>query len=289
MNSARYCEEKTRWAGSSFFYAFLFLPEEKRRAMMALYAFCREVDDIADEVSDAQVAAHKLMFWREEIDRTFSGSPTHPVGIELTRAIGRFHLKREHFHEIMDGVSTDIAEIPCLTDDDLSRYCYRVAGAVGLLTIDILGHSSPKAGKFAVALGEALQLSNILRDVKEDADRGRIYFPQEDRLNYGVKDEDFITGNVNDGMLSLLRHYGEKAEASYRKAVSLLPPEDRDRLRPSLVMGSIYHAHLQRLKTVNFNVWKHPVRLLPVRKMWIAWRTWQREKHDASRGIPARL
>ncbi|MFQ5356120.1 MAG: presqualene diphosphate synthase HpnD [Mariprofundaceae bacterium] len=287
MNPARYCEEKARGSGSSFFYAFLFLQEEQRRAMIALYAFCREVDDIADEISDAQVAASKLVYWRNEIDRVYEGSPTHPIGKELNRAIQHFGLGQKHFHEVMDGIGTDIAGTPYLKKSDLSQYCYRVAGAVGLLSIKIFGHSSPTACDFAIALGEALQLTNILRDLKEDADRNRIYIPREDRLKFGVRDEDFMRGNMTNGMKSLLVHYGDKADVCYRKAVNLLPACDRTPLRPSLIMGSIYYAHLQRLKATDFDVWQQPVRLLPVRKIWIAWKAWHREKRATSKGIPA--
>jgi len=255
--------------------------------MIALYAFCREVDDIADEISDSQVATHKLIFWRNEIDRVYEGSPTHPIGEELNWAIQHFDLGQKYFHEVMDGVGSDIAGTPCLKRSDLSQYCYRVAGTVGLLSIEIFGHSSPGACDFAITLGEALQLTNILRDVKEDADHNRIYIPREDRLKFGVRDEDFMTGNMSDGMKSLLVHYGDTAEACYLKAANLLPADDRAPLRPSLIMGSIYYAHLQRLKATDFDVWRHPVRLLPARKIWIAWRAWHCEKRAASKGVPA--
>jgi len=287
MNPARYCEEKTRGSGSSFFYAFLFLPEQQRRAIMALYAFCREVDDTADEISDKQVAAKKLDFWRHEIDLTFAGNPSHPVGHELYWAKGHFNLDRQNFCDIMDGAGMDIAGIPMLKQTDLKHYCYLVAGAVGLLSIGIFGYSSPTTRTFATALGEALQLTNILRDLKEDSRLDRIYIPREDRIKFGVSDQEFKDGSLSDGMKNLLHYYGERAEACYREAILHLCKEDRIRLRPSMLMGSIYFAHLQRLQQIDYDVWQHPVRILPARKIWIAWRSWQREKHAVAKGNPA--
>ncbi|HXH65398.1 MAG TPA: presqualene diphosphate synthase HpnD [Mariprofundaceae bacterium] len=286
MNPETYCENKTRGSGSSFFYAFLFLPEEQRRAMMALYAFCREVDDIADEVSDEGVALQKLGFWREEIARVFADQPTHPVGRELQRARQRFAFSEELFVEIIDGMLMDVTHQPMLKAADLSLYCYRVAGVVGLLSIEVFGHTNRHASDFAVHLGKALQLTNILRDVREDALRGRIYFPQEDRIRYGVADEDFRIGRMQ-ALLPLLEHYADEAEREYGRAVAALPPEDRIPLRPSLLMAAIYHAHLGRLKAAGYDVWQRPVRLSPLRKMWIAWRAWRHEKKAAKRTPPA--
>lgn len=289
MTPAEYCEEKTRGAGSSFFYAFLFLPEEQRRAMIALYAFCREVDDIADEVSDPQVAMQKLQFWHEEIARTFAGNPRHPIGKELSWADSRFHLTEELFTEIMDGMQMDIMHAPILKPADLSLYCYRVAGAVGLLSIDIFGCRSRQARNFATTLGEALQLTNILRDIKEDAGRGRIYIPQKERIRFGVSDQDFMDGSMTPTMQALLIHYGEKAEACYAKALELVPQEDRLALRPSLVMGAIYHRYLTQLQAKRFDIWSNPPRLLPLGKIWIAWRAWRYEKRAQARNMPARF
>ncbi len=232
MTPEQYCEEKTRGSGSSFFYAFLFLEAEQRRAMMALYAFCREVDDIADEISDQTVAMQKIGFWREELHRAFHDKPQHPVGIELKWARDHFSLDEELFVEILDGMLMDISGKPILKASDLSLYCYRVAGVVGLLSIEIFGYSSRKSRDFATSLGEALQLTNILRDLKADAAIGRIYLPQEDRIRFKVADQDFKDGNMSDGMKALLQYYGEKAEAAYRRALEELPAEDRHTLRP---------------------------------------------------------
>ncbi|MDQ6960411.1 MAG: presqualene diphosphate synthase HpnD, partial [Mariprofundaceae bacterium] len=278
MTSRQYCEDKTRGSGSSFFYAFLFLPENKRRAMMALYAFCREVDDIADEVSEQDTAMQKLNFWSEEIARTFADKPRHPVGEELSWARQNFHLPEELFLEILDGMRMDVDRQPMLKPADLALYCYRVAGVVGLLTIEIFGHQSRQASDFATTLGEALQFTNILRDMKEDAQIGRIYIPQQDRIRFGVADQDFMEGNMSVGMQSLISHYVDRTGALYARALDSLPDEDRESLRPSLLMGAIYYAHFKRIRKNPHALWTHPPGLLPIHKIWIAWRMWRYEK-----------
>ncbi len=286
MNPSQYCEEKTRGSGSSFYYAFLFLEEEKRRAMMALYAFCREVDDIADEISEEEVATQKIHFWQEELHRAFNDQPQHPVGRELQWAKNHFSLDEELFIEVLDGMLMDISGKPILKASDLSLYCYRVAGVVGLLSIEIFGYRSRKARNFATSLGEALQLTNILRDLKQDAAIGRIYLPQEDRIRFKVADQDFKEGNISEGMAALLQHYGEKAESAYVNALEQLPGEDRESLRPSLLMASIYYAQFKRLKGHNFDSWHHPAQISPLQKIWIAWRTWHYEKRAMKADVP---
>jgi len=290
MTPAEYCEAKTRGSGSSFFYAFLFLEEKQRRAMMALYAFCREVDDIADEVSDQSVAMQKIAFWRDELHRAFHDKPQHPVGIELKWTKEHFPVDEELFVEILDGMLMDISHKPILKASDLSLYCYRVAGVVGLLTIEIFGYKNRKARDFATSLGEALQLTNILRDVKADMEIGRIYLPQEDRIRYKVTDEDFREGNLTEGMKALLKEYGNKAETAYRQALDTLADEDRASLRPSLLMAAIYYAQFRRLKDHSFDSWRHSANISPLHKIWIAWRAWRYEKKAARRnGLPLRL
>ncbi len=286
MTSRQYCEDKTRGSGSSFFYAFLFLPEKKRRAMMALYAFCREVDDVADEISDQGLATRELQFWGEEVARTFAGKPQHPVGRELDWARQHFHLPEELFLEMLDGMRMDIDRRPMLKPADLALYCYRVAGVVGLLTIEIFGHQSHRASDFATTLGEALQFTNILRDLKEDAGRGRIYIPQQDRIRFGVADQDFIEGNMSAGMQSLISCYVDKTGTLYTRALDFLPDEDRESLRPSLLMGAIYYAHFKHIRKNPHALWIHPPKLLPIHKIWIAWRMWRYEKKAVRKGLP---
>jgi len=288
MTPRQYCEEKTRGSGSSFFYAFLFLEEDQRRAMMALYAFCREVDDIADEISEQSVAMQKIAFWREELEQAFQGNPQHPVGIELKWAREHYALDEELFVEILDGMLMDISGKPILKAADLSLYCYRVAGVVGLLSIEIFGYQSRKARDFATSLGEALQLTNILRDLKDDAAIGRIYLPQEERIRFKVADQDFKDGVMSSGMASLLQHYGEKAETAYRHALDALPAEDRVSLRPSILMAAIYYAQFRRLKEHGYDCWQHPAHILPLRKIWIAWRAWRYEKRAEKQSLKSK-
>jgi len=289
MTSRQYCLDKTRGSGSSFFYAFLFLGEYKRRAMMALYAFCREVDDIADEVSDQQVALTKLNFWREELARVFQGKPRHPVGRELNWARQQYPLDEELLLELIDGMLMDIQRQPILKTSDLSLYAYRVAGVVGLLSIEVFGYTDRHSRDFATSLGEALQLTNILRDVAEDAQLGRIYLPQEDRIRYKISDQAIKDGDMSGALPKLLAEYGDKAELAYQHAMEQLPDCDRASLRPSLVMAAIYHAYLIRLKANDFDVWQQPVRILPIRKILIAWRAWRYEKKATRKPMPLRL
>jgi len=289
MNPEQYCRDKTRGSGSSFFYAFLFLPEDQRRAIMALYAFCREVDDIADEIKEQEVALPKLAFWREEVGRAFAGKPQHPVGKELHWAQEHFPIDEELLVEVLDGMLMDVMRKPILKASDLSLYTYRVAGVVGLLSIEIFGYKNRKARHFATSLGEALQLTNILRDVAADARIGRIYLPQSARIRYKIPDQAFKTGDCNDAMQQLLGEYADKAEAAYQQALTSLPDEDRESLRPSIVMGAIYYAYLQQLREVEFDVWQHPVHMLPLKKIWIAWRAWRYELKAAKKGLPLTL
>ena len=183
----------------------------------------------------------------------------------------------------------DVQRQPILRGSDLSLYTYRVAGVVGLLSIEIFGYSNRNSRKFAASLGEALQLTNILRDVAEDVQLGRIYLPQEDRIRYGVTDQAFKDGDMSEGLPKLLAEYGDKAESAYQLALEQLPAEDRESLRPSLVMAAIYHAYLKRLQAVRFDVWQQPIHILPIRKIWIAWRAWRYEKKAARKQLPLRL
>ncbi|MDQ6950300.1 MAG: presqualene diphosphate synthase HpnD [Mariprofundales bacterium] len=287
MNPRQYCEQRTRGSGSSFFYAFLFLPEQKRRAMMALYAFCREVDDIADEIRDRDIARSKLAFWQQEIDAVFDSQQqaTHPVGLELSWVKSIFPLEQSHFNALILGMLTDVEGKPIANDEALEEYCYRVAGVVGLMTIAIFGYHNPQSRDFAIAWGRALQLTNILRDVAEDAKSGRIYLPQQSRLRFGVADQDLVDGNLTDGVNALLTHYGDLANTTYHHALELLPTEDRASLRASLAMGAIYYAHLQRLRQSHFDVWNHPATLSPLHKIWLTWRMWRREKVHPNRPV----
>lgn len=294
MSPEKYCEDKTRGAGSSFFYAFLFLSPEKRRAMMALYAFCREVDDIADEIKEKEVAIRKLVFWQEEVERVFSGVARHPVGIELMWTIEHYPIEKTMLTEMIEGMLMDVSGKPMVTDEDLDLYCYRVAGVVGLMSIAVFGFTQEASKDFALKMGNALQLTNILRDVYEDTKIERIYLPQQTRAKFKVTDQDIRQGfgdnaQANANLKDLLQHYFGKAEQCYADALAALPAEDRKSLTPSLMMGAIYYAHLAKLQKVDFDVWQHPARLTPLKKIWVAWKAYRYEKKAAKKALPLRL
>jgi phytoene synthase len=294
MTPEQYCEDKTRGSGSSFFYAFLFLSPEKRRAMMALYAFCREVDDIADEIKEQEVAIRKLAFWQDEVDRVFDGSARHPVGVELMWTIAHYPIEKNMLTEMIEGMLMDVSGKPIVTDDDLNLYCYRVAGVVGLMSIAVFGYTQDASKAFALRMGDALQLTNILRDVYEDTKIERIYLPQQTRAKFKVTDHDIRQGftdnqETNSNLKALMQHYYDKAEQAYVDALDALPAEDRQSLTPSLMMGAIYYAHLAKLKAADFDVWQHPARLMPLKKIWVAWKAYRYEKKATKKGLPLKL
>jgi len=273
-----YCKQKTRASGSSFAYAFGFLDKNQCRAMMALYAFCREVDDIADEITDKKEATRQIAEWHDEIERVFQDQPNHPIGHELHWSKQYFAWDKELFLEMLDGMLTDISGRAFIKESDLNLYCYRVAGVVGLLTIEIFGYQHRQSRHFATTLGNALQLTNILRDIQEDMQRERIYLPQTERVRFKITDQDIYEGDMTESMQALLIHYGEKAESAYQQALAQLPIEDRISLRPAIIMAAIYYAQLKRMQGFGFDVWQHSGRIPSWRKMLIAWKAWRYEK-----------
>ena len=277
MNAEEYCQNQAAGSGSSFYYSFLFLPTEQREAITALYAFCREVDDVVDECSDPSIALVKLNWWREEIQRVFHGQAQHPVGIALTKSIKKFNLDEKHFYSIIEGMLMDIQQSRYQNFDELSTYCYRVAGVVGLLAIEIFGYQNENTQKYAEKLGLAFQLTNILRDINEDAMRDRIYLPQDELQKFNVTEKELQQGNMTDNIITLLNYQAERATACYKEAYALLPIEDRFSQRGGLIMAAIYHALLNKITKNNCNVFKKPIRLSPARKIWVAWRAYRSE------------
>lgn len=277
MNAEEYCQEQAAKSGSSFYYSFLFLPTNQRQAITALYAFCREVDDVVDECSEQRIAIIKLNWWREEITRVFHGQPQHPVGIALTKSLQEFNLDEAHFHSIIDGMLMDTQQTRYQSIDELSTYCYRVAGVVGLLAIEIFGYKNINTQKYAEKLGLAFQLTNILRDVQEDAARDRIYLPQNELKKFSVTEQDILQGNMNSNMRALLAYQEKRANKYYQEAYELLPAEDRFSQRGGLVMAAIYHALLNQIKKRHYDVFNKPVRFSAMRKIWIAWRAYRNE------------
>ena len=278
MTPDKYCKEKAAKSGSSFYYSFLFLPEKQRQAIIALYAFCREVDDTVDEISDADVARKKLEWWRFEISQTFKGEASHPVGKALQTAIKNFDLHEEYFMEIIDGMEMDLDQFSYQQFKHLALYCHRAASVVGLLSVEIFGYQDRNTLKYAENLGMALQLTNIIRDVREDAERGRIYLPQEDLQKFNVKTDDLLALKSSDELTACLKFETDRARHYYQLAMDALPDNDRYSQRTGLIMAAIYEATLDEIEHDGFNVMQHRVSLTPLRKLWIAWRTARQQK-----------
>jgi 15-cis-phytoene synthase len=278
VTPAQYCQEKAARSGSSFYYSFLFLPEERRRAITALYAFCREVDDVVDECREPDIARRKLDWWREEIGRLFKGEPTHPVTLALQPAIERYNLPEEYFREIIDGMQMDLDYDAYPTFTELSLYCYRVASVVGLMAAEIFGYQDRQTTRYAHDLGIAFQLTNILRDVREDALRGRIYIPVDEMRRFGVEPADLTRPQASDRLRALFEFQAERAREYYRRAFERLPEADRHAQRSGIIMAAIYQTLLDEIAADGYRVLERRIRLTPLRKLWIAWRTAWRER-----------
>ena len=277
MTPDEYCQEKTRQSSSSFYYSFLFLTPQQRQAMTALYAFCREVDDVVDECSDPQVAASKLNWWRQEINELFNGQPNHPVARALQISINHYPLQQGYFQELITGMEMDLHTSQYPDFNALSLYCYRVAGVVGLLTIAILGYQNKQTIAYAKKLGTALQLINILRDVKEDAQRGRFYIPQDELTHFKLANNDLAAGKSSSRAIELFKFQARRAEQFYQDAFRILPPEDRYAQRTGIIMAEIYYALLKKIQRKNYPVLEQRVKVAKLKKLWIAWHTARRE------------
>ena len=275
MTPEQYCQEKAASSGSSFYYSFRFLPENRRLAITALYAFCREVDDVVDESSDDQVAHSQLGWWRDEIARLYDGKAEHPVTRAIQPHIVPFGLPRESLLEIIDGMEMDLHFARYDRFNDLLLYCRRVAGVVGELSARIFGFSDPDTLKYADLLGVALQLTNIIRDIGEDARRGRIYLPMEDLQSFDVPAADVLHGRESDAFRRMMLFQIERAESYYRQALETLPVIDRKPQRAGLLMAAIYRATLDEIKRDGpEKVLNQRLSLTPLRKLWLAWKTW---------------
>jgi phytoene synthase len=274
MTPDEYCQQKAAQSGSSFYYSFLFLPPNRRRAITALYAFCREVDDVVDECQDPQIAATKLAWWRQELGKLYAGQPEHPVTRALLPVLAEFNLPQEQLLEIIDGMAMDLTQTRYLDFKALSLYCYRVAGVVGLLAAEIFGYQDRKTQKYAHDLGMAFQLTNIIRDIGEDARRGRVYLPVDELKRFDVSVADILNARHSDNFRRLMEFQIERAEHYYEQAMSELPAVDRKAQRPGLVMAAIYRTLLDEIKRDGCQVLTQRTSLTPVRKLWIAWRTW---------------
>ena len=274
MSPDEYCQQKAAASGSSFYYSFLFLPPDRRRAITALYAFCREVDDVVDECADPQIAGTKLGWWRSEIANLRAGNPQHPVMRALQPHIETYQITPERLNEIVDGMAMDLTQSRYLDFIGLERYCYLVAGVVGLLAAGIFGYSNARTLEYARALGTAFQLTNIIRDVGEDARKNRIYLPIEDLQKFGVTAADLLHARPSPQFTELMQFQARRAESYYARAFEALPGEDRRAQRPGLIMAAIYRQLLAEIERDGFKVLTQRTSLTPLRKFWIAWKTW---------------
>ncbi|HEU6454425.1 MAG TPA: presqualene diphosphate synthase HpnD [Roseateles sp.] len=276
MSPDDYCQQKTAQSGSSFYYSFLFLPPERRRAITALYAFCREVDDTVDDATDQSVARIKLAWWRNEVTQMYSGTPTHPVILALKPHIQPYDLKQEHLQAIIDGMEMDLDQSRYLDYPNLKKYCWHVAGVVGILSASIFGVTNPQTLKYAETLGLAFQLTNIIRDVGEDARKGRIYLPIDELQQFNVTAADLLNARHSEKFEALMKFQAARAQQLYDDAFALLPKEDRRAQRPGLMMAAIYRTLLDEIERDGFHVLTQKISLTPLRKLWLAWKTYVR-------------
>ena len=274
MTPDEYCQQKAVQSGSSFYYSFLFLPPERRRAITALYAYCREVDDVVDEYSDAGVARTKLLWWREEVGKLYAGTPQHPVTQALAPAIAAYGIQQQHMLELIDGMAMDLDYNRYPDFDTLKLYCHRVAGVVGLMSASIFGYSDKQTLEYAPELGLAFQLTNIIRDVGEDARRNRIYLPLDELEKFGVVEGDIQAARESENFQKLMAFQIERALAHYDSAFAKLPAADRKPQIPGIIMSGIYRTLLEEIRDDGCHVLKQRTSLTPVRKLWIAFKTW---------------
>ncbi|RJF98449.1 presqualene diphosphate synthase HpnD [Noviherbaspirillum saxi] len=276
MSPDEYCQQKAVQSGSSFYYSFLFLPAERRRAITALYAFCREVDDTVDECTDVTIARNKLVWWRREIQSMLDDKPTHPVTKALQPHMAPYALDGKHLQAIIDGMEMDLNQTRYLDYAGLKQYCWHVASVVGILSASIFGVTRPETLQYAEKLGLAFQLTNIIRDVGEDARKGRVYLPVSELQQFNVTAADILNARHSENFEKLMRFQADRAQAMYDEAFALLPAADRRAQRPGLMMAAIYRALLNEIERDGFHVLQQKISLTPIRKLWLAWKTYIR-------------
>ena len=272
MSPQEYVQQKAAASGSSFYYAFLFLPPPQRAAITAFYAFCREVDDVVDEVSDPSIAATKLGWWQQEVQRAFAGQPNHPVMQALMPHAPVFGITAAQLLAVVEGCQMDLQQSRYLDYAGLQRYCHLVAGVVGEVSGRIFGQTQDATTDYAHKLGQAFQLTNIIRDVGEDATRGRIYLPIDELQRFEVKAQELLQRQYSERFSALMRFQAERAQALYDEALALLPAADRRSQKPGLMMASIYRTLLREIEASGFQVLHQRIALTPLRKLWLAWK-----------------
>jgi len=272
MTPEQYVQQKAAASGSSFYYAFLFLPPPRRAAITAFYAFCREVDDVVDEVSDPGIARTKLAWWQAEVAQSFAGKPSHPVMQALMPSVPVFGLAQDQLQSVIRGCQMDLEQTRYLDFPGLQRYCHLVAGVVGEVAARIFGQTQEQTTAYAHKLGLAFQLTNIIRDVGEDALRGRIYLPVDELQKFDVKAHEILQRTHSERFVALMRFQAQRAHALYEEALALLPAADRRSQKPGLMMASIYRTLLREIEAEDFQVLNQRISLTPLRKLWLAWK-----------------
>jgi phytoene synthase len=272
MTPAQYVQHKAAASGSSFYYAFLFLPQPKRAAITAFYAFCREVDDVVDEVSDPSVAHTKLSWWHSEVAKSYAGTASHPVMQAFMPHAPTYQIQAEHLQSVIEGCRMDLTQTRYLDYSALERYCHLVAGVVGEVAARIFGQTQDATTTYAHALGQAFQLTNIIRDVGEDALRGRIYLPMSDLQSFNVKAHEILNREHSERFERLMNFQVQRALQLYDHALALLPTADTHHQKPGLMMASIYRTLLCEIQRDRYRVLHQRVALTPLRKFWLAWR-----------------
>ncbi|MEZ7835326.1 MAG: presqualene diphosphate synthase HpnD [Burkholderiaceae bacterium] len=268
-----YVQVKAAASGSSFYYAFLFLPPPKRAAITAFYAFCREVDDVVDDVADPSVAASKLAWWAGEVGQLFAGQPSHPVMRALQPHIEQYNITAAHLTAVIEGCQMDLQQNRYLDYPALERYCHLVAGVVGEVAARIFGQTTDLTTAYAHAMGQAFQLTNIIRDVGEDAMRGRIYLPVNELQQFDVKANDILKRVYSEQFVALMQFQADRAHQLYDQALAMLPAQDKRTQKPGLMMANIYRALLREIERDGFQVLHQRTSLTPIRKLWLAWKT----------------
>ena len=274
MTPDEYCQDKAARSGSSFYYAFLFLPNDRRKAITALYAFCREVDDVVDDCTDVGIARTKLAWWHTQINQMFQGNPTHPVTRALAEHLSAFDMTEARLQAVITGMEMDLDKSRYANWQELENYCWHAAGVVGELSAGIFGYQLPETLTYATKLGIAFQLTNIIRDVGDDARRGRIYLPADELEQFRVNTSDIIDARQTPAFESLMRFQTQRARQFYGEAAGLLNDKDRRAQRPGLMMAAIYATLLDEIEDEKWQVLDRRISLTPVRKFWLAWRNW---------------
>jgi phytoene synthase len=274
MSPDDYCQQKVAQNGSSFYYSFLFLAPERRRAVTALYAFCREIEDAVRGPDDPQVGLTTLNWWRNEVAQLYAGNAQHPVSKALVPAIGPFNIQQLQLSEFMDGMELDLHQNRYPDFDSLRMYCRRIEGVAGALAAGIYGHRDPKTLDYAEKLGVALQLSRIICDAGKDARSDRIFIPADEMDRFGVTDADMLGARQTENLARLMHFQAQRAQAHFADALAALPAEDRSAQRPGLIMAAIARALLDEIADDGYKVLTHRTTLTPIRQLWIAWKTW---------------